>query len=170
MRRGGPNRRKIALVHKLKTTCSYSWQCIELQSGPRCSKRLHRPPSTNQAKFDRFESSANQDPIIEVENLKAQVKDGKQDQRYLRPLGKRNNASVCPPSCLDSCHCEMGTLFFASMLLLNTCIPVLAVIPVGVEKAMRVSRRHELPLPGTQKSRYGRFRFATLLSRTVRAD
>lgn len=47
---------------------------------------------------------------------------------------------------------KVGTLFFASMLLLNACTPVLAVIPVGVEKAMRVSRRHELPLPGTQKT------------------
>lgn len=43
------------------------------------------------------------------------------------------------------------------MLLLNAYIPVLDVIPVGVEKTMRVSRRHELPLPETQKSRHGRF-------------
>ena len=28
-----------------------------------------------------------------------------------------------------------ATLFFASMLLLNVCIPVLVVIPVGVEKS-----------------------------------
>ena len=30
---------------------------------------------------------------------------------------------------------ESGTLFFASMLLLNVCIPVSVVIPVGVEKS-----------------------------------
>lgn len=30
---------------------------------------------------------------------------------------------------------KVGTLFFASMLLLNAYIPVLAVIPVGVEKS-----------------------------------
>ena len=30
---------------------------------------------------------------------------------------------------------KVGTLFFASMPLLNACIPVLAVIPVGVEKS-----------------------------------
>lgn len=30
---------------------------------------------------------------------------------------------------------KVGTLFFASMLLLNVCIPVLVVIPVGVEKS-----------------------------------
>lgn len=135
MRRGGPNRRKITPVHKLKkpaTIHGNALSCKAVQGAPSVSSDS---PSTNQAKFDRFGSSANQDPIFEVENLKAQVKDGKQDQRYLRPLGKRNNASVCPPSCSDSCHCEMGTLFFASMLLLNAYIPALAVIPVGVEKS-----------------------------------
>ena len=30
---------------------------------------------------------------------------------------------------------KVGTLFFASMLLLNVCIPVSVVIPVGVEKS-----------------------------------
>jgi len=30
---------------------------------------------------------------------------------------------------------KVGTLFFASMLLLSVCIPVLVVIPVGVEKS-----------------------------------
>ena len=30
---------------------------------------------------------------------------------------------------------KVGILFFASMLLLNVCIPVLVVIPVGVEKS-----------------------------------
>lgn len=71
-----------------------------------CSDSL----STNQAKFDRFEPIANQDPAFEVEILKAQVKDGKQNQRHLRPLGKRSNGTACPPSCLDSRHCETGRL------------------------------------------------------------